>query len=154
MTEGPPPPVAGRRGNQAVLSLHTCDISAAPHTARAFVRRHCDEWRVGAEVADVVVLLTSELVTNAARYAPPPLQLVVRSAGELVQVEVADSHPEPPRPRRPDLDAVGGRGLWLVEMLSTAWGYDTSPQGKRVWFHRDGAPARVPPITRPQRGPA
>nr|WP_191909872.1 hypothetical protein [Microbispora cellulosiformans] len=34
----------------------------------------------------------------------------------------------------PDIEAVGGRGLWLVDGLATAWGTWRDDAGATVWF--------------------
>ncbi|MER5623325.1 ATP-binding protein [Streptosporangium sp. NPDC002544] len=33
-----------------------------------------------------------------------------------------------------DPDSGGGRGLWLVQQLSSAWGWYETPAGRVVWF--------------------
>ena len=110
------------------------------------------------DVTDTVVLLTSELVTNAARYAPPPLHLTIELGAGGVLVSCSDSTSAAPVARRPDLDSESGRGLWLIEVLASSWGYEQldaddhrTPEsgGKRVWFLVTGAPPRRPPSARP-----
>jgi hypothetical protein len=48
-------------------------------------------------------------------------------------VEVTDSSPALPQHRNYGPDATTGRGIALVEALSTAWGVESSPTGKTVW---------------------
>lgn len=82
----------------------------------------------------------SELVTNAILHADPPL--VVRVAGTRAhpRVEVADGSTRPLRevrlPDEDDMVTTFGRGLALVAVNSTLWGWDTNPDGsgKTVWF--------------------
>ncbi|GAA4235938.1 hypothetical protein FHR32_001073 [Streptosporangium album] len=39
----------------------------------------------------------------------------------------------------PDADANGGRGLWLVDLLATAWGSRHDDEaGRSVWFQVAG----------------
>ena len=84
---------------------------------------------------DVVVLLTSELVTNAILYAGTSIDLVAVRRGQVFRVEVRDQDPRPPLRRITDADAASGRGLGLVENLASAWGVDHVPgDGKAVWF--------------------
>ncbi|MFD0773536.1 ATP-binding protein, partial [Streptomonospora algeriensis] len=72
------------------------EFSPTPGTAaeaRDFVRDTITEW--GAEqTADDVVLLVSELVTNAVVHAESVLEVVVRRLPDAVEVVVADRVPE------------------------------------------------------------
>lgn len=128
------------------------DLRVAEHAGRegrAFVRVHVERWGVPEDRIDVTTLLTSELIANAVRYAPPPLRLTVSNPADAVRVEVADSSSSPPGSspaarELPDLDAVNGRGMWLLETLASRWGYDTTPVGKRVWFEVSAASPTVP----------
>jgi hypothetical protein len=51
-----------------------------------------------------------------------------------VRVEVEDESPEWPVVRAMDRDALNGRGLILVDRLSTGWGVLAGTRGKTVWF--------------------
>jgi anti-sigma regulatory factor (Ser/Thr protein kinase) len=110
--------------------------------ARHAVARAVEVWGLP-EVADVAVLLTSELVTNAIRYADGDLRLrVVRRPGGLrVEVHDRDATALPQlRVRNPDGSddlAEGGRGLQFVAEWSTRWGVETVAGGKQVWFEVD-----------------
>lgn len=86
--------------------------------------------------ADTVLLLVSELVTNAIRHAATPFDLAVRVDGSQVTVEVVDhDRTHPPRLRNPRPDDTSGRGLRIVDELSTSWGTEpVAPDAKRVWF--------------------
>jgi anti-sigma regulatory factor (Ser/Thr protein kinase) len=85
-------------------------------------------------VADVVVLLTSELVTNAILHARTDIELVVRCESATIRIEVDDHSPRLPVPRHAAADASSGRGLTLVNLMSGAWGVEERPSGKAVWF--------------------
>ena len=88
-----------------------------------------------ARLEEVVVLLTSELVTNAILYAGTDIDLVASRKGGDFRVEVRDEAPRPPLRRITDASAASGRGLGLVENLASAWGVDHLPgNGKAVWF--------------------
>ena len=87
------------------------------------------------EVTELAVLLTSELVTNAVLYAGGPIEVEVRPGRTTVRVAVADHDERVPVPRRPDADAISGRGLGMVEALAENWGIDLRDGvGKAVWF--------------------
>ena len=79
-------------------------------------------------------LVVSELVTNAVQHAPGPgtLRLELAPDGATLRITVADTSADPPRPRPPDPGRVGGHGLRLVTLLSTALRTTVVPGGKRV----------------------
>jgi anti-sigma regulatory factor (Ser/Thr protein kinase) len=88
--------------------------------------------------ASIVLLLVSEMVTNAVLHALPPVDVVVDIDGCSVTVTVEDGDSEhvPEMNSQPmgDPDRITGRGLQIVNELSDAWGYDTHPSvGKSVW---------------------
>lgn len=82
----------------------------------------------------VVLLLTSELVTNAVRHGTGSVELRVAWGDGDVRVEVEDQSPEWPVVQAVDGDALNGRGLVLVDHLSTGWGVMAAGAGKIVWF--------------------
>ncbi|MER5642645.1 ATP-binding protein [Kitasatospora sp. NPDC002227] len=80
-------------------------------------------------------MILTELVANAvaASVITGVITLVAQlMAGELL-IEVFDQSPAMPRRRPSDDFAENGRGLLLVEALSTAWGWHPAPGGKVVW---------------------
>jgi anti-sigma regulatory factor (Ser/Thr protein kinase) len=83
-----------------------------------------------------LVLLTSELVTNAVEYSRTgPIDLTVVRGATFTRIEVSnpnESWARAPEPGSPERDQVGGWGLFLVEQLSERWG--TSDADCRVWF--------------------
>lgn len=85
------------------------------------------------EVCDDVVLLVSEMVTNAVRHAAPPVRLELQSQADDIVVAVRDGSPTPPAPREADDDAEGGRGMLLVDLLTADHGVRSQPPGKTVW---------------------
>jgi anti-sigma regulatory factor (Ser/Thr protein kinase) len=114
----------------------SADFEAAPQSAgraRSFVSTTLDEWGLD-HLAERVVLLVSELVSNAVLHAASPVRVRVRLAGERLRVEVVDDSPVPPRLRHFGLDAATGRGLQLVDRVAEEWGVDPREGGKQVWF--------------------
>ena len=62
----------------------------------------------------------------------------MRRCGADRLIAVRDASPRLLRPVAPDLEADGGRGLWLVEQLARAWGVRPAPDGgKIVWCALD-----------------
>ena len=94
-------------------------------------------------VVDTAELLVSELVTNAVRHAATPSELMVAYFDETLRVHVADDDRSPPQLAQPDWSAEGGRGLLLVDVLADRWGWQPTPNGKRVWFEMSVEPART-----------
>ncbi|MGC4790585.1 ATP-binding protein [Micromonospora sp. DT178] len=124
-------PTAASR--MAVLP-HLPTAATACVEGRRFVADHLSRWGVPFQVCDTVVLLTSELLANAVRHGPPPLCLQLDADQHRVRVEVSDSNPVLPVLTRPDFEAIGGRGLWLVDTMAGAWGCTPQPSGKVVWY--------------------
>lgn len=89
-------------------------------------------------VADLAVLLASELATNAVIHAPGAYVVTVRCGadGDRVRVEVADRSPASARRCRYSSTSATGRGLGMVEDAASAWGIEPRPGaiGKAVWF--------------------
>jgi anti-sigma regulatory factor (Ser/Thr protein kinase) len=111
--------------------------ATAPGVAREFARR--SRCRVhGTDTLDDSLLLISELVTNSLRYGGPPIVLALDCDGESVHVRVRDGEPRLPEPRDADDGAEDGRGMTLVQLLSSTWGaepvVDRYGPGKEVWF--------------------
>jgi len=101
--------------------------------ARVFVADHARDV-CPAEMAEVAVLLTSELVTNVIVHAGTPMRLSVDVDADAVRVALADGAPRTPVRRAAEGTRLTGRGMHLVESLATHWGVDPTPAGKTVWF--------------------
>ena len=99
--------------------------------ARRFAR---DQLRSSGADVDTVVLLVSEVVTNAVLHARSDIQVTVDDLGAIARVEVRDASPLPPRMHRFALESATGRGLRLLDQLSARWGAEHQPEGKVVWF--------------------
>ena len=107
--------------------------AGSARTARTFVSSTLSDWDCS-NVEDTVILLVSELVTNAVLHARSPLTIRLDLNGTELRVAVADRSPVVPRPRRYSLDAATGRGLGLVELMSSSWGCTPGSDGKEIWF--------------------
>ncbi|MEU1269953.1 SpoIIE family protein phosphatase [Streptomyces sp. NPDC005799] len=101
--------------------------------ARRFTARTLRSWQAE-EVADAVLLVVSELVTNALVYTQGPVRLDVVLRGDRIRVAVSDSSPRAPaKPVIMDWESTGGRGLMLVEAMSESFGTTPVAGGKQVW---------------------
>ncbi|QGV82167.1 SpoIIE family protein phosphatase [Streptomyces ficellus] len=101
--------------------------------ARRFTGRTLRGWGVSEEV-DMVQLVVSELVTNAIAHTQGEVRLDLTLAGDRLRVAVNDASPRAPvKSTSVDWEATGGRGLLLVEAMSTTWGSVPLSGGKQVW---------------------
>ncbi len=115
--------------------METVSFPPDPRSAQA-ARRFVRDALVGFEGdLDTVLLLVSELVTNAVLHTQSVVSLTIALGAGMLRVSVADNCHDAPVHRAPGLDAVGGRGMGLVQTLASGWGVDLHPgNGKTVWF--------------------
>jgi anti-sigma regulatory factor (Ser/Thr protein kinase) len=111
------------------------DASAeSARAARGFVRQALGSAGL-AELDEIAILLTSELVTNVVRHSHSGGKVDVEVRDRVVRVSVSDDSPIMPAVHEPETSADGGRGLWLVAQLSDDWGATrVVDDGKVVWF--------------------
>jgi anti-anti-sigma factor len=117
--------------------LRLAPTATAPAAARLYVRDVLQYWRLALPDEDVIdraELLADELVTNAVVHARTPLRVRLELRGDVLLIGVHDGSPRLLRAVAHDPEAESGRGLRLVEQLSTAWGVRRRPDdGKVVW---------------------
>lgn len=107
--------------------------------ARNFVAQAAD----GCPVTDDVVLLASEIATNAVVHTASgedgTFTVVVQRDAGLIRVEVHDGGSPSSPTVRPvgDLGNSAGRGLGLVDELAARWGYLGGQDGRVVWFEME-----------------
>ncbi|MFD3541623.1 ATP-binding protein [Streptomyces sp. NPDC058662] len=132
------PPTTGAPVTGQSRRLFLRNIRGAVAKGRAFTRQTLRDWGWDRhESAEDVLLVVSELVTNAALHAGGCHELVL-TAGESLRIDVLDGADAAPRPltaRRPG--ALGGHGLHIVQRLSDRWGSTTHGAGKAVWAEFD-----------------
>ena len=111
--------------------------------ARRWARSRLAGAGIGAgdPLAETLVLLVSELVTNAVVHTGRPavlrLLLPARHAAAPLRIEVVDASGRPPRQRQADADDAHGRGLELVAGLASRWGWRRLGPGKSLWCELD-----------------
>ncbi|AVH96430.1 ATP-binding protein [Streptomyces sp. WAC00288] len=129
----------------------TSSSMAVPHgpagvgEARHRMRDELYRSGVAESVVDDAVLILSELLSNACRYARP-LGRADRGDGDVraawrvdpgggLRVEVTDGGgPTRPVPSTPSVTARGGRGLNIISALAQDWGVRDSATGEvTVW---------------------
>ena len=128
------------RSRRLKLAAHP----AAVPWARRLLGQTLREWELTG-LSDTALLLVSELVTNAfkasaacTRPGREPAQrgfigLAVHRLDTCLLLEVWDASPAPPVLQEPDPATESGRGLLLVEALSSKWGQEPAAGGKVVW---------------------
>jgi anti-sigma regulatory factor (Ser/Thr protein kinase) len=107
----------------------------APARGRHAVTEVLTGWGCAESAQEDLLLVVSELVTNAVVHGAEPIVVTVVRAPERVRVEVTDGLSEAsPHTNRAAPDAETGRGLSVVTRLACAWGWRASPgRGKTVW---------------------
>ncbi|MFC4529918.1 ATP-binding protein [Sphaerisporangium dianthi] len=134
----------GRRASWVLVPEPT----TVPQTRRR-VRRKLSDWGLSAQ-AEVVELLVSEVVTNAMRHSWGAVMSLAMDDGTL-RCEVQDTNPAPPRVREVHEGDEGGRGMYLMQALSTSWGSHPLSTGKVVWFEVACEPETAPAETEESR---
>ncbi|MBT3076732.1 MULTISPECIES: ATP-binding SpoIIE family protein phosphatase [Streptomyces] len=108
-------------------------IEAAPR-ARAFATGVLTSWRFPAELRDLGVLATSELVANSLQHGTPPMRLGLRRTDRRLIIEVTDGDDHLPRRRQAEPADEAGRGIEIIASIATSWGSRRTPGGgKAVW---------------------
>ncbi|MFJ4522824.1 ATP-binding protein [Streptomyces sp. NPDC088810] len=137
------------RGRQ-VRRLRLEGESGVVPLARDFTRQALYAWGwLPAATADQraaaedVLLVVSELVTNACLHAEGPDELRLACDNKVIRLEVSDRGTGQPAPRTPHrAGRPGGHGMFIVQRLCLDWGVLRAPgtPGKTVWAEL-GAPA-------------
>ncbi|MFF2407771.1 ATP-binding protein [Streptomyces sp. NPDC058092] len=114
-------------------------VPQARHAVRDLLNRQ--GVPLDADVAEGLLLIVSELVTNAVKHAAllsPELAVEVAVGAEWVRVSVEDNHPYRPTALETDYAQTGGRGLLLVREITREAGgacdvEHTAGGGKIIW---------------------
>ncbi|MEV8637611.1 ATP-binding protein [Streptosporangium sp. NPDC051023] len=130
-------------------------FSTSPYYARVHIQRVLEGWRRD-DLVETARLVVSELVSNAikahtaslaaletaALASPDRIWMDLYQADGAVVLRVWDAGRTPPVLRNPDPDDEGGRGLYLVDLLTSGWGYHRPKSGgKIVWCTLVASPA-------------
>ncbi|WP_434587586.1 ATP-binding protein [Streptomyces sp. A5-4] len=97
------------------------DSAAGIHQAREAARAFTDGLNPapGPDMADTLVLVVSELVTNALRHGGGRYTLELSAGPDTVTAAVSDPNPAHPRERTPDLNGgSGGFGWHMIRRLT------------------------------------
>jgi CheY-like chemotaxis protein len=134
--------IGKRHGRRAELYL--VNERASVSLARRFARSVLQAWRIDYGV-DEVLLVVSELVTNALEHAQSPCRLRLELTMSGLRVGVQDEGRGTPDLRTANTGSEHGRGLYLVATFAAAWGTErTADGGKVVWAELPRSPASPP----------
>ncbi|WP_435238494.1 ATP-binding protein [Streptomyces sp. YPW6] len=124
-------------------TLSLAQASGIVPTARDFARQTLHDWGwLPASTADRraaaedVLLVVSELVTNACLHAEGPEEIRIGRTPKGLRVEVVDRGAGQPAPRTPHrAGRPGGHGMFIVQRLCLDWGVlrASDAPGKTVW---------------------
>ncbi|MCX5078626.1 ATP-binding protein [Streptomyces sp. NBC_00513] len=122
--------------------MDTMSVTVAPARpvtsiagARESARRFLEDLLpvIAAEVAETVVLVVSELVTNALRHGGGTATMSLTAYPDGIEVAVHDSSPQAPRMRTPDLNGgTGGFGWPMVNRPAQATTVTCRPSGGKT----------------------
>lgn len=116
-----------------MASVELPPASGSPASARRFVAETLRSWQIDGLLNDAC-LIVSELVENAILHGRSAASLRLELRRGLLTVAVRDTSSVPPSLLEPGTARIGGRGIFLVDAMSKAWG--TAPTwdgGKVVW---------------------
>ena len=130
-------------GTAEKLALRLERNVRAPMLARAAMTQRCRELDLDASLCQSLILLVSEVVSNAVRHsagpADAPIELIAAFRQKTIRVTVTDAGQGfTPRPRDPGR-THDGHGLYLLEKVSARWGVDARG-GTKVWFELSRVP--------------
>ena len=119
----------------AGLTLTLEESLLAPAQARSWTDQHL--LSVPPDVRADILLMVSELVTNAVRHGGPDIVLSLAVTTVRIRIEVRDSSEKLPAvpEHAPSGDRTAGRGLLIVAATATDWGVQRHADGagKTVW---------------------
>jgi anti-sigma regulatory factor (Ser/Thr protein kinase) len=127
-------------GDESAAGVSRLELQL-PHTtesvrrARRTIAAFLDPAEVPGTVVDDLLLLVSELVTNAVVHAGSPAVVRLDADIKRIKVAVADRDADKaPSVVEPDPLSSSGRGVLLVDRLAARWGVEPQCEGKVVWF--------------------
>ncbi|MFE3850070.1 ATP-binding protein [Streptomyces griseorubiginosus] len=147
---GPPDPLPYEGVWRFTAPAVDASVPQARHAVRDLLHRQ--GVPVSEDLVQGLLLIVSELVTNAVRHAAllsPMLAVEVAVGAEWVRVSVEDNHPYRPTALEAAHSETGGRGLLLVREITREAGgacdvEHTAGGGKVIWA---ALPLKTVPVT-------
>jgi anti-sigma regulatory factor (Ser/Thr protein kinase) len=120
----------GRHTESLTVERHLTEEMGSITVARQIVRDALDAWDYTGQHEDVL-LVVSELVTNALMHGAGAPVLRMTKEATHIRIEVGDSSEEAPKAREPG--PADGWGMHVIGRLSSRWGISHREGGKVVW---------------------
>ncbi|GAB3078037.1 ATP-binding protein [Micromonospora schwarzwaldensis] len=125
---GPPSP-----GPPELLEADLPPVAESARRARSLVTDGCLGWGLP-ELVEPACIAVTEMVNNVVAHAATPMTLRLAARGSALHVAVRDhAAGRPAFAGSAPVDAVGGRGLLLIDTVARRWGSTALPDGKVVW---------------------
>jgi MEDS: MEthanogen/methylotroph, DcmR Sensory domain/Histidine kinase-like ATPase domain len=105
----------------------------SPRAARHLVADALRGWGCGDSMIANAELVCTELATNAVIHARTTFSVVARRTSAGVRISVHDASPLPPAVAHGVPARASGRGLQLVSLVASCWGFEMSRARKTVW---------------------
>jgi CheY-like chemotaxis protein len=119
------------RTDEAEVALPRSTESVA--AARRFVEAKLREWSLD-PLLDDALMVVSELVTNAITHAGSSCRIRLSVSAATLRIDVLDGGTGTPEPRPASDTEEHGRGLHMVDAVTSAWGLEeVQGEGKLVW---------------------
>ncbi len=142
------------------LVFHVSGGPTAGEAARKLIR--AEDGAVPERLRDDLLLLVTELVTNAVRHggvgSDGSVRIEIHQGPERMRVDVVDAGRGFERESARPGDGAGGWGLFLVERIADRWGVGRTESGTNVWFELPGErpaqsnPEQLASYARPHMG--
>lgn len=108
-------------------------VIGAARLSRELVTEACARWDCP-ELAGPACIVLTEMVNNVVAHARTPMTVLLAEEGGTMSVAVRDHSTTAPRfGGLPAPTAYGGRGLVLIDSVSSRWGTLELGDGKVVW---------------------
>ncbi len=115
------------------LGVELPPVVEAAREARSLVSAGCLRWGLP-ELVEPACIAVTEMVNNVVAHALTPMTLRLAPRGNALHVAVRDHSAGQPAYAGPAAaDALGGRGLLLIDTVARRWGSTPLPDGKVVW---------------------
>jgi anti-sigma regulatory factor (Ser/Thr protein kinase) len=108
-------------------------VPTSPTRIRRALRAAFAQWELSTEAAENALLVVEELVANAVDHARTPFRLTVDHTGPALRITVRDGCPGPLHVPPFSPRAARGRGLQMIQALTSIWGWNRTASGKTVW---------------------
>ncbi|HEU4675548.1 MAG TPA: SpoIIE family protein phosphatase [Motilibacteraceae bacterium] len=127
--------VAMDAGERRTASLAVPAEASAPGEARRWATRTLGDWGLDEDSLQIALLALNELTTNALLHARSGSRVELDLDDARLLVLVTDAGLTTAlAPQSAEPNELRGRGLALVEAITTAWGSERTSRGTTVWF--------------------